>query len=179
MKKLIVGIMVLAMAATVMTGCAKKADVKTGVALMTSVGKADDATAEKDGLFQVNTIVAAVSVDSDGKIVGVKIDKVQPKVNFSIDGKAKTAVATEEKSAVTKGDDYGMVKFGKAVAEWYKQMESLEKWMTGKTIAQVKAMKTVDKDGSMVTDEADLKSSVTVGVDDYIKAVDMAVTNAK
>ncbi len=176
MKKILVVALVGLMSISMLSGCASKATTKTGLGHSTVISKATNATTDAAGLFQADTIMAAVSVDSNGKIVSVTIDKVQPKMNFGTDGKATTAVDTVVKSAVELGDEYGMVKFGKAVAEWDKQMESLEKWMVGKTIAQVKAMK-VTAEGK--SEEADLKSSVTVGVSSYIVAVEEAVKNAK
>lgn len=183
MKKLIIGALMVAMSISLLAGCAKTTSTtKTGLGHSTVFSKATDATAEKDGLIQADTVMAAVTIDANGKIVSVAIDKVQPKAAFAIDGKAKTVAKTEEKSAVEKGDAYGMVKNGKAIAEWFTQMKSLETWMVGKTIAEVKAMKTMTKEaspGSVYVDEADLKTSVTVSVGDYIKAVEEAVANAK
>lgn len=183
MKRLLIGALMVAMSISLLSGCAKTASAtKTGLGHITVFSKATDATAAADGVIQADTVMAAVTIDSNGKIVSVTIDKVQPKAAFTIDGKAKTVALTEEKSAVEKGDAYGMVKNGKATAEWFTQIKSLENWMKGKTIAEVKAIKTTTKEaspGNVYVDEADLKTSVTVSVGDYIKAVEEAVANAK
>jgi hypothetical protein len=72
MKKLIaltLGVMLLA------TGCASSgssnAGVKTGLGTVISIDKSTDATAEKDGVAQVDTVMAAVTFDANGKILSV------------------------------------------------------------------------------------------------------------
>jgi len=53
--------------------------------------------------------------------------------------------------------------------------------MVGRTVNEIKAMKTVEKDAShpAVPDEAELTSLVTISVQDYIAAVAEAYANAK
>ena len=60
------------------------------------------------------------------------------------------------------------------VGEWYAQIDALEAWMIGKTPAEVAAMKLEENRPA----EEDLKASVTVTVDYYLKAVAKAVANA-
>lgn len=183
MKKLLAGILMTTMAVSLLAGCAKTGTgaTKTGLGQSVIATKATDATAAADGLYQIDIVMAAVSIDANGKIVSVTIDKAQPNVKFSAAGKTTTAAATEFKTVVELGDAYGMKKASSIQKEWYEQIAALEKWMVGKTIAEVKAMKTIKKDASnpTVPDEADLKTSVTINVGDYINVVEEAVKNAK
>lgn len=182
MKKVLIGVLMVAMSVSLLAGCSKTTGTtKTGLGHSVVVTKATDATAAAAGVYQVDVVMVAVTIDANNKIVSVTIDKVQPKVNFGVDGKASTAVKTEVKTAVELGTAYGLAKVSVIKKEWSEQMKALETWMVGKTIAEVKAMKTYKKDDShpTVPDEADLKTSVTVNVGDYIAAVDEAIKNAK
>ena len=64
---------------------------------------------------------------------------------------------------------------------WYEQMAELEKWMVGKTIDEIKAMKVKQRDAShpAVPDVPELTSLVTVTVHEYLEAVAEAYKNAK
>ena len=74
-----------------------------------------------------------------------------------------------------------MIKASSIGKEWFEQIADLEKWMVGKTIDEIKAMKVKEVDDSHpnVPDEPDLVSKVTVSVEGYIAAVEEAVKNAK
>ncbi len=150
--------------------------VKTGLGMVVSVAKSTSAADGNAALAEADIVMAAVTLDADGKIVGVKIDMTQSKVNFDAAGQLTTDIATEVKTKVELGDEYGMASASGIGKEWYEQIAALEDWMTGKTIDEVNAMQ-LDAEGK--TAEADLVSSVTIHVSDYIKAVDKAVANAK
>lgn len=153
---------------------AASGDVKTGMGQNISISKSKDA-GEENGAAQVDTVMAAVTVDAAGKIVGVTIDTAQQKVEFDATGKIATDLTADQKTKKELGDAYDMKKASSIGKEWYEQIASLENWMKGKTLAEVKAMKVVEGK----TDEADLKSSVTISVTPYISAVEEAVNNAK
>ena len=64
--------------------------------------------------------------------------------------------------------------------EWFEQAAAIEKWMTGKTADQIKNMKLKQgPEGDNITDEADLASSATIGIDDFITVAVAAINNAK
>lgn len=176
MKKLLA----LTLVAVLLAGCGA-ATVKTGLGHNISVAKSKDATADAAGLAQVDTVMAAVTFDSAGKILGVKIDNAQVKVNFDATGKVTTDKTVAPKTKVELGDEYGMKKASSIGREWYEQIAELEKWMVGKTVDQVNAMKVkkVDDSHPSVPDIADLSSKVTVSVQDYQAAVTEALANAK
>ncbi len=177
MKKIIA----LTLVAVLLAGCGAATSVKTGLGHNISIAKSKDATAEAEGAAQVDTVMAAVTFDKAGKILSVTIDNAQVKVNFDQNGKITSDLATEPETKVELGDKYGMKKQSGIGREWYEQIAELEKWMVGKTVDQVNAMKTVQKDEShpAVPDEADLKSKVTISVEAYQAAVAEALKNAK
>lgn len=158
---------------------------KIGLGNLTSIASSKDLGVDKDGkdilpLGQVDTVIVAAAFDKDGKVVKVTIDNAQTKVDFNKDLTLKSDIKAELKTKVELGDAYGMVKASTIKKEWYQQIAELEKWMVGKTVEQIKAMKTVKKDDShpAVPDVAELKSSVTVSVQDYIASVEEAYKNA-
>lgn len=155
--------------------------VKMGLGQNGSVKKSKDFSADKGGVAQADVVVAAVGLDKDGKIASVTIDSAQTKVEYNVDGTIKTDVKTPAKSKKELGNEYGLKKGSKLGKEWFEQIEALEKWMTGKTIEQVVAIKTkpgADAAHPAVPTEADLTSSVSISVQDYIAAVEEAVKNA-
>lgn len=185
MKRIIAStLIIVTLIAVTFTGCggnASSGNVKTGLGQVISVAKSKDATADKDGAAQADIVMAAVSVDSNGKIVSVTIDAAQPTVSFDTSGKIKSDLAEITKTKVEQGKDYGMIKNSKIGKEWYEQIADLEKWMIGKTIDQIKTMKVkeVDETHKNVPDEPDLVSKVTLTVEDFISVVEEAVKNAK
>ncbi len=181
MKKLLAVTLVLAL---ILAGCAAApAATKHGMASITTIGFSSD-LADKDGvksgLAQADTMMCSVVVDANGKVVDIKIDTVQSKVNFDEAGKITTDKATEFKTKRELGDAYGMKKASGIGREWYEQVDAIQKWMVGKTADQIKAMKvkTTEKEGN-VADEADLVTSATIGIDEFIKVAVKAIENAK
>lgn len=188
MKKLFA---LIAVAILVLSGCSTNDDdnkdngedtpviVEVGTASLTSLsGREYDADTAKEGRIQGNTYFATVALDKDGKVVYVDIDVAQNEGTFDGEGAIVKAEAIPTKTE--RGADYGMVGNSEIGKEWFEQMAALEEWMTGKTAAEILAMKTFEKDAGhpMVPDEEDLKSSVTVNVADYLAVFEKAVANA-
>jgi hypothetical protein len=163
-------ILALTLVAILLAGCGATS-VKTGLGHNISIEKSADASSEAEGLAQVDTIMAAVTVDSSNKILGVVIDTAQTKVNFDTTGKITSDLNAEQKTKVELGFDYGMKKAGSA-REWFEQIAELEKWMVGKTVDKITAIKDASED-------ADLKSKVSVSISGYQAAVAEAVANAR
>ncbi len=151
-------------------------DLKTGLGMVISVEKSANAADGNDTLAQADVIMAAVTLDAQGTIAGVKIDSTQTRLNFNAQGQLTTDIAAEQKTKVELGDAYGMARVSGIGKEWYEQIAALEDWMTGKTVDEVMALQT---NAQGAPEEADLTSSVTMGVPDYLKAVQKAAANAK
>jgi len=183
MKKKISVLLTLSLVILVFAGCGgkKASSVKTGLGHVVSIKKSTDATAEKEGYAQVDTVMAAASFDEQGKIVSVTIDTAQTKVPFDATGKITADKNAPQETKVELGPKYGMIKQSKIGKEWYEQIAELEKWMVGKTVDEIKSMKVkkVDEDHQSVPDIPDLNSKVTISVEDYIAAVEEAYKNAK
>lgn len=149
--------------------------VKLGLGHEISIGSSTSTNAQVDNVF------AGALFNKDGKIVGVIVDTAQTKVAFDKDGKITTNMAGEFKTKKELGDAYGMAKASSIKKDWYQQMAEFEKWMTGKTVAEIKALKTKQRDASHVAvpDIPELASTVTITVQGYIAAVAEAFANAK
>ena len=178
MRKLIP---VLLLSVVLLAGCGAKETTKTGLGQVVSIKKSVSATAEKPGAAQVDTVMAAVTVDSKGKITAVSIDSAQVKVAFDATGAITTDLKAPLATKKELGDKYPMKAASKIGKGWHEQIAELEKWMIGKTIDEVKAMKTKQVDAShpKVPDVPELTSKVTITVEDYIAAVEEAIKNAK
>ncbi|MDD3174067.1 MAG: hypothetical protein PHF63_10545, partial [Herbinix sp.] len=148
---------------------------KTGLAVISSIAKSTS-VGEADGLAQVDSTVVAVLVGADGKILDCKIDAAQTKINFSAEGKLVTDIATIFKSKQELGTEYGMGTKSGIAKEWNEQADAFAAYIVGKTVEEVKGI-AVNEEG--VATEADLTSSVTIHIGDFIAAVDKAVANAQ
>jgi len=203
MKKIIILLLVLIMSLFAFAGCAKEetpvveapvvetpvvetpeepvaetpaeGSVKTGLAVISSVEKSADA-GEKDGLAQTDSVIVAVTVDQEGKIVKAEIDTAQTKINFSKEGKVLSDLEASYKSKQELGTEYGMSKASTIEKEWFEQANALEEYIAGKTLEEIKGIE-VDEKG--VPTQADLVSSVTIKINGYKEAIEKAVANAQ
>ncbi|WP_315118664.1 hypothetical protein [uncultured Clostridium sp.] len=170
---------------------ANAVDVKEGVATVglgteVSIGSSKGLGTDKNGkevlpVAQVNTTMSATAFDKDGKVVTTAIDVAQTKVNFDKEGKLTTDKNGEFKTKTELGDEYGMKAVSGIKKEWFEQIDELEKWMAGKTVDEIKGMKVTKRDDAhpAVPDVEELKSTVTMTVQDYIAVVEKANSNAK
>lgn len=174
MKKVLALVMVLALALsfTACGGSAKK--VKTGIAIVSSYTTAD-ATADAAGNAQVDSTVAAVTVDESGKIVACKIDVAQNKVPVNADGTFDTSLTFKSKQEL--GTDYGMTPASAIGKEWYEQADAFAAYVVGKTAAEVEAIGVTGDHNA--PDVADLAASCTMNVVDIKAAIVEACNNAQ
>lgn len=149
--------------------------LKLGLAISTDISGSTDA-GEEDGLAQTNISLAAVTVDSDGKIVSCVIDEVQGKINFSAEGKIVTDLATEFQSKQELKEDYGMKKASPIGKEWNEQADAFAEYCIGKTADEVMGI-AVTEEG--VAADEDLAASCTVHIGGFQAIVAKAVENAK
>ena len=146
--------------------------LKTGLAIVPSLGKSASATAEADGKADFDVTVVALTVDANGVIQNCVIDSVGASAAFNAKGEAVAPGKTEAKSKNELGFDYGMVKYNASPIgkEWFEQAAALAQFAVGKTIDQVK--------GNYSSD-VDLATSATIYLGGYVGAMEVAVANAK
>lgn len=151
-------------------------EVPAEAAYKLGLGVSLNMDSSKTGNAQVDATTAAVILDEQGKIVAVKIDVAQNKMDIT-DGAVDT-----EKEFLTKtelGDDYNMVKFSDATLEWYEQAKNFTDYATGKTAEELRATetKTNDEGHNVFVDET-LYASVSISIDGMINVIAKAADNA-
>lgn len=178
-KKLVSIIAVIMLVVMTLTACGAAAKpaaatTKLGFGAVTSIAKSANATADKAGNVQVYTMLAAVNVDSAGKITNVWIDSIQSNVAIDKAGAVTTDLKTLMPTKRELGDKYGMKAASKLGKEWWEEADSLEKALIGKTKADIDKMKTAEGKAA-----GDLAATVSITVTDYLEAVKKAIDNAQ
>lgn len=171
MKKFGAIILALTMVFALCACGAKEADYKLGMGVSLSTNSS------KTGNAQVDATVAAVVTDADGKIVSCRLDVAQSKMDVT-DGAVDAAATFKTKMEL--GDDYGMVAYGNAIAEWDAQAKAFESYVVGKTAAEVAGLETVTNDSghNVSTDEA-LLAGCTMDITAFMDAVSKACNDTK
>ena len=170
MKKIVALLLVLVLCMGMTSAMAEK----LGTYLHTVVSTATNA-GEKDGAFQINTTVCSVVLDDNGVIVDIEFDVAQTKLGFTAAGAVTTEKGTIVPSKEEKQDAYGMRKASAIGKEWFEQAAALEAWCIGKTVEEVMA---APLNGGYPTD-ADLVTGCTMGISDYLLALQKAAELAK
>lgn len=187
MKKLLVSLLALLLVA----GCtAKKEEVKeevktemkaeeTTTTAIAKVGsgsvthvKAGELNDEGVGKFSFTTTYAIVAVDAEGKIVDLRLDVAKTDTTYDKEG----MVNELEKEVLSKGAlkaDYGMAKASAIGKEWFEQAAAFEEFAKGKTVAELTSL-ALEEDKATAEE---LKTSVTVKIADWLKAVEKAGAN--
>ena len=111
----------------------------------------------KKAKFESNVTYVTVALDDKDAIAYVLIDEAQNAFEFDA-----TSIEPFEGRKTKKelGNDYGL--------NWFEQVADLEKYVTGKTIAEIKA-------GDPASD---LNSTVSISVDNFIATLEEAAANA-
>jgi hypothetical protein len=131
------------------------------------------AVAAAAGRIQTNVTFTGVAFDKDGKVLVALLDVAQNQGTFDAMGAIVKAEAAPTK--VEKGADYGMIGNSAIGKEWFEQAAALTAYFVGKTADEVAAIE-IDADAVPVSE--DLKTSVSVGIDDYLASFAKAVANA-
>lgn len=149
---------------------AKEGDT-LGMGIVTGMDQSTDATAKADGVAQPYSTYAIATKGSDGKITSAIIDASQANVTFDAAGKltVKTDATFQTKDVI--GDAYGMKKASSIKKEWYEEAASFAKYVTGKTIDEVKGI-AVNEEG--VPTDQELASQVTIHIGGFQSALELA-----
>ena len=129
--------------------------------------------------IEVDSTVAAVVLDQDGKIVACRIDALQNKATVDYEGylthsngisKAELKEGYNMAAALNYGMDWngdGIVK------EWYLQAQAFENYVVGMTVAEVEAMplQTMDNGYIISAEDALLSAGCTIQIAEFKDAV--------
>lgn len=127
-----------------------------------------DADADVAGEYGVDIYATAVA-KKDGKVVASKSDCAPAKVGFNADGTA-TGTTPGIQTKGEQGDNYNMVMYGNAKAEWYKQAEAFDAACKGKTAAEIEKLVAADGKGVESLQSANCTIYVTGFVKTAVKA---------
>lgn len=200
MKKLLLMILVLAL---VLAGCAgttvvindctcsghsgdttqptdpvvREGAVKTGLAVVTDVSGSASANGEENGKIAYDVTMAAVTVDDKGVICSAVIDSVPATLSFDSKGAIVSDLTAEILTKNELGENYGMVAYGGAVAEWDAQVRALCDYAVGKTVSELKNG-AIDESGKAPAG-SNLASSATIYLAGYVDAIEAAAANAR
>lgn len=175
MKKVLLSLLALVVAAITLTACTPAKVYSFGVGVvMTVSGSA--ATAEADGKYGVNSDIVTVVLDKDGKIVKATWDVAQTSnLKFDITGALKTDLATYVlKTKGEKGSEYGMKGNSAIGKEWNEQAAFITDYVVGMTKAEVAAIELED---GYAKDE-DILAGTTIHINAFQAALVEAIDNA-
>ena len=133
-----------------------------------------DATADADGLAQVDVTAGAFTLSADGTITDVDLDCVQTKINFNASGELTTAEGTTWTTKTDLEYEYNMVPASPIGKEWFEQTAFFEDYCRGKTVAEVAGI-SIDAETSHPT-EADLITGCTMNVNAFIDVLQKSQT---
>lgn len=167
MKRILSMILVAALMLSVLAfvGCNKKEEtLKLGLGVYTTA-QVTNASEDQNGSATENSVVAAVLVDSEGKIVKCVIDSTDGTVAYTADGKA---LAND--SFTTKNEQRTADGMGRATQEWYAQAEDFCALAEGKTLSEVK--NSVDGSNEKIAFVSALEKAVNGALDSNATAKD-------
>jgi hypothetical protein len=144
---------------------------RLSIGIVTTMSKSISAAGDKPGLVQVNSTYAAITRDAGGKISGCVLDASQGNINFTAMGKITTDLSVTPQTKDELGEAYGLKKESGIGKEWMEQAAAFAKYVTGKTAAEVEGI-AVDEKGYAIP--ADIKSSVTISIGDFVAALTKA-----
>ena len=150
--------------------------VKTGLSISTSISDSTSATGEADGAVKYDITLAAVTVDDKGVITSCYIDSVPATVSVNAQGQITSDITAAVSTKNELGENYGMVAWGGAVAEWDAQVAALCSFAVGKTVDELKNG-AIDETGK-APQGSDLATSATIYLGGYVSAIEAAVANA-
>ena len=151
--------------------------LKTGLYISTGVSDSKSATAEENGEGKYDVTMVAVLVDDNGVIRDCIIDGIAASVKFDASGVITSDLTAAPQTKNELGENYGMVAWGGAIAEWDAQAAALASFAVGKTVEELKSG-AIDETGR-APEGSDLASSATIYLGGYVSAIEMAVANAR
>ena len=151
---------------------AVEGELKTGLAIIANAADSENAVKAK-----YDVTIAAVTVDANGVIADCVIDSIGTEVTFDATGAVTSDLTAAIPTKTELGDDYNMVAYGGAVAEWYQQADALAQFAIGKTVEELKSG-AIDETGKAPAG-SDLATTATIYLGGYVSAIEAAVANAQ
>lgn len=122
-----------AFASEQMVGFQTKGEITLGVSVIGKASNKDTATASYTADFGAVAIV-------DGEILAAALDSKEVTCKYDTDGNFNKI--SDKGTKNEQGDNYGMVAYGDAIAEWYDQAQAFADTAVGKKISELAALST-------------------------------------
>ena len=151
--------------------------LKTGLAITTSIAGSASATADAAGKADYDVTMVAVLVDDNGIIQDCIIDGIAASIAFDATGVITTDLTAAPQTKNEKGEAYGMVAWGGAMAEWDAQAAAVAAACVGKHYGDLKGV--LVNEAGYAADGTDLATSATIKIGGYVDAVALAAANAQ
>ena len=151
--------------------------LKTGLYISTGISDSVSASADANGEAKYDVTMVAVLVDDNGVIQDCIIDGISTSVVFDASGVIGSDLAAAPQTKNELGENYGMVAWGGAIAEWDEQAAALASYAVGKTTEELRNG-AIDETGKAPAG-SDLASSATIYLGGYVSAIEAAVANAQ
>jgi len=151
--------------------------LKTGLAIATSIAKSASATADAAGKADYDMTMVAVLVDDNGIIQDCIIDGIAASIEFDATGAITTDLTAAPQTKNEKGEAYGMVAWGGAIAEWDVQAAAVAAACVGKHYGDLQGV--LVNEAGYAADGTDLATSATIKIGGYVEAIELAAANAQ
>ncbi len=146
-------------------------DDKVQVAIVATQGEYRNATADVDGINEIESAFCAVAVDKDGMVKVMSSDATTVTASFGDKGEATTDTSKEIVTKKELGTNYGMSAIGKK--EWNEQAAAFDSVCIGNTAEEIVAF---EENGY---GNLDIKNAgCTIAISDMVKAAVKAATIA-
>ena len=150
--------------------------MKTGLTVRIHAADSISANGAEEGSIHYDITFVAVTVNDNGVIDACKIDGLSTNVKINSKGDITSDPYAPILTKNELGDNYGMVAWGGAVAEWDEQVAALCDYAVGKTVEELKNG-AIDETGYAA--DADLAASATIYLGGYVWDIESAVNNAE
>ena len=147
--------------------------VRTGLYIATGISDSKSASAGENGEGKYDVTMVAVLVDDNGVIQDCVIDGISTSIGFDSKGAITSDLTAAPQTKNELGENYGMVAYGGAIAEWDAQAAALADYAVGKTVEELRNG-AIDETGKAPAG-SDLASSATIYLGGYVDAIDLAV----
>lgn len=151
--------------------------LKTGLHIAAGISDSKAAAGEENGEGKYDVTMVAVLVDDEGVIRDCIIDGISASVSFDAAGAITSDLTAAPQTKNELGENYGMVAWGGAIAEWDEQAAALASFAIGKTVEELKSG-AIDETGKAPAG-SDLASSATIYLGGYVSAIEAAAAKAQ
>ncbi len=146
-------------------------EAKLNLGIVATAGESTNATAEENGVADVETAFAAAVIGKDGKVIANISDAAAGTARYDEKGAFVDEAKVDIVTKLEAGENYGMATDGSDKKEWFEQAAAFDAACAGKTADEISALAVNGKGNS------DLQAAgCTIHIADMVKAAVKAAT---